>query len=179
MENLYPARQRCKTCRKKFEDGIVLVGLYCSYKCGNFPQPAKNITDAPRSCKREVSGSWGYKTRYTYEMQVPEKYRLDPSTNIYACDNCRMYHIGHNRIEEKPLTQEKLSRYVKSIEELGSVIQRYRESRGIDKKVLAKSLKIPAIRITEIEAGSPKASMKDTMAVLNALRLRIDINSSF
>ena len=168
----YPQRQRCKTCRKKF-GSLVLAGLYCSYSCGNFPSPAANVADAPRGCKREANGRWDYKTKFLYEDQVPEKYRKDASTNIYLCDNCRMYHIGHSR----PETLEALVRYVNTMEELGSVVQRYRESLNISKKTLAIKLKIPAIRITELEEGSKKTSVDTLMKVLGILHLKISLAS--
>lgn len=175
-ETIYPERQRCKTCRKKLEDNV-FVGMYCSYRCGKLPNPAKNITEAPRGCKREVNGQWGYKTRYKSPKMVPEKYQIDPSTNIYLCDNCQTYHIGHSRVEVDTSSTERLLRYVKDNKELGSVIQRFRESRNIDKKTIAKALKIPAIRITEIESGSPSASVVNLMNVLNYLKLKIEISS--
>lgn len=173
MEACYPTRQRCKTCRKSFKENV-LGGLYCSYKCGNYPSPAKNITDAPRGCKREVNGKWDYKTRFRSESEVPKKYQDDPSTNIYECDNCHMYHIGHSRVETVD-KEERLVRYVTNLKELGSVISRYMESKKIDKKVLAKKLKIPAIRITEIQEGSTKATAYNLMLLLNELHLRIEI----
>jgi hypothetical protein len=175
-ETFYPQRQRCKTCRKGFSDTI-LAGLYCSYRCGGFAAPAKTIEEAPRSCKRQVNDSWGYKTRYKSEIEVPEKYRSDPSTNIYLCDNCKFYHIGHSRPDATEVPREKLVRYVKDEKELGSVIERYMASRKIDKKVLAKKLKIPAIRITEIHNGSANVKASTLFTVMNELRLRIEITS--
>jgi hypothetical protein len=175
-ETLYPQRQRCKTCRKGFTD-IVLEGLYCSYRCGKFTAPTSNIEDTPRSCKREVNGSWGYKTRFKSEQEVPQKYRDDPSTNIYICDNCHTYHIGHSRPDATEVPREKLIRYVKNEKELGSVIERYMSSRNIDTKTLAKKLKIPAIRIKEIFEGSDKVKANILFNVMNELRLRIEITS--
>lgn len=176
-EKLYPARQRCKTCRKGF-DKTILAGLYCSYKCGGFPPPAKTVPDAPRGCKREVDGKWGYKVRYSSPDSVPIKYQNDPSTNIYLCDNCRTYHIGHSRPDREVNQQaQQLVRYVKDLKELGSVIERYMISNNIDKKVLAKKLKIPAIRITEIQQASPKANAMVLMRLLYELKLRVEITS--
>ena len=152
---------------------MVLAGLYCSYICGGFPPPAKTMNDTPRGCKREVGGKWDYKTRFLHESQVPEKYRKDASTNIYLCDNCKMYHIGHS----KPETLEPLVRYVNTMKELGSVVQRYRESLNIDKKVLASRVKLPIIRITEIEEGSSKSSVENLMKVLAALHLKVSLAS--
>ena len=176
-ETLFPQRQRCKTCRKSFTD-IVLAGVYCSYKCGKFSAPAKTIDDAPRSCKREVNNSWGYKTRFKAPSEVPPKYQNDPSTNIYLCDNCRTYHIGHSRVDTTEVPREKLTRYVSSLEELGSVIERYLLTRKIDKKILAKKMKVPAVRITEVINGSPKVSAIFLLTLLNELKIRVEITST-
>lgn len=170
-KNLYPARKMCKTCRKKL-DKVILAGQYCSFKCGGFPAPASNVMDAPRGCKRPVNGNgWEYKARYLYPEQVPEKWQQDATSNIYLCDNCRTWHIGHSRPEE----YESLTRYVNSFEELGSVIKRHRETMKLDKKALAKNLKVPAIRITEIEDGSPKANIVVLFKVLEALKLKVSV----
>lgn len=169
-KDFYPTRQRCKTCRKKLEK-VVVAGQFCSYKCGKFTEPAKTIGEAPRGCKRQVDGRWDYKTRFLFPEQVPEKFQQDPTSNIYLCDNCRTWHIGHSRPEE----YESLTRYVNSFEELGSVIQRHRETMKVDKKDLAKLLKVPAIRITEIENGDSKASIVVLFKVLEALKLKISM----
>lgn len=84
-----------------------------------------------------------------------------------------MYHIGHS----KPETLEPLVRYVNTMKELGSVVQRYRESLNIDKKVLAYRVKLPIIRITEIEEGSSKSSVENMMKVLAALHLKVSLAS--
>lgn len=173
-EKIYPERQRCKTCKKGFKE-LVLEGLYCSYRCGRFANPSASIDLAPRSCKRQVNGTWGYKTRYKSQQEVPEKFKNDPSTNIYICENCHMYHIGHSRIPS-PQEEERLVRYVNSYKEIGSVIQRYRESKNIDKKLLAKKIGIPIIRITEVENSSPKVTAQMLFIVLDALKLRIEIS---
>jgi len=173
-ETLYPVRLRCKTCRKAFEN-IILDGLYCSYRCAHLPQPSSNVADAPRHCKRLVDGVWGWKTKYSYEGAVPQKFRDDPSTNTYRCDYCHFLHIGHDRPTE--ITSEKLHRVVRDMKTLGSVVKRYRESKNIDKKVLAKVLNIPVIRITELENGDKNVSAHTIFLVLNKLNLNIEIGS--
>lgn len=170
-QTYYPVRQRCKTCRKGFGE-LVIAGQFCSYKCGGFPQPAKTITEAPRGCKREVNGTWGYKTKFKSATEVPSKYQNDPSTNIYLCDNCRHYHIGHSRPEQQP---EKLVRYVSSYEELASVIARIFVQNNLDKKLVAKKMGVPIIRITEVINGSPKVSPVLLFKLLNFLRLRVEL----
>lgn len=175
-ETYYPQRQRCKKCRKSLSE-TVLAGQYCSYKCGGFASPAKTIEDAPRSCKREINNVWGYKTRFKSELEVPEKYRNDPSTNIYLCENCKFYHIGHSRPDATEVPREKLVRYVKDTQELGSVIERYMASRRIDKKVLAKKMKVPVIRVTEVLNGSNKVTAVFLFKLMEELKLRVEITS--
>ncbi len=70
---------------------------------------------------------------------------------------------------------EKLRRTVTDAKTLGSVIQRTRESRNLTRKQLAGVLKIPIIRVTEIEEGNPKASLVHTLAVLQKLRIIVEL----
>jgi hypothetical protein len=170
-EMLFPKRSRCKTCKKKL-DSTVLKGLFCSYKCAEHPAPSPNVSAAPRHCKREVNNVWSWKTKYRFEQEVPEKWRNDPATNIYLCDYCLNLHIGHSRV--KPEDVSKLRRVVSDEVTLGSVIQRRREQLNWDKKVLAKVLKVPVIRLTEIEAGNPKMDVSVLFKVLQKLRLTVE-----
>lgn len=172
-EILYPKRQRCKTCSKKL-DKVVLAGMFCSYRCGSFPNPAKTLAEAPRGCKREVNNVWDYKTRFLAPTLVPDKFKNDAAVNVYLCDNCRQYHIGHSR----PETFETLSRYINSPKELGEVIRKHREALKVDKKVLAKALKIPVIRITELEEGNKTVQLGTLLAVLDALRVKLSLVDS-
>lgn len=172
-ETLYPSRSRCKTCRKGLTDTNTVAGIYCSYKCGKLKPPTKAIADTPRYCKREVNGVWGFKTKYASPNVAPEKYRKDPSTNIYLCDNCHTYHIGHSRPSTE--TTEPLIRYVTSYKELGSVIQRYMETNNIQKKDVALTLKVPIKRITEIHEGHSEAKAELVFKVLSLLRIQVNL----
>lgn len=169
---IFPARQRCKTCRQKL-DKIVLSGMYCSYKCALKPEPSKKIEDTPRSCKRQVNNRWDWKAKYRYEGEVPEKLRTDPATNIYRCDNCLFLHVGHSRVQ--PADTEKLRRTIHDEEVLGSVILRRREQLGWEKSRLAKDLKVPAIRITEIERGDRNIDINVLFKLLSRLKLTVEI----
>jgi Helix-turn-helix len=171
-ETLYPERSRCRTCRKKFGTAV-LDGMFCSYSCAKKPTPSKNVKDAPRHCKREVNGKWDWKRKYLCEQHVPEKLLADPATNVYRCDYCRYLHVGHSRI--LPTQEEKLRRLVDGPETLGSVIQRVREQKNIDKKTLAKILKCPAIRITEIERGDHNIDARVLFGLTRALSLKIEV----
>lgn len=174
-ENLYPVRTRCKKCRKGLSDTPIVDGIYCSYRCAGVAAPSNRVEDAPRWCKREVSGSWGFKTRFKYEGEVPQRLRDDPGTNIYRCGYCHNLHVGHNA----PIapTETSLHRSVTDLAQAGSVIQRYREALGIDRRTLAKSIKVPAIRITEIENGDKTAKAEVLFQVLSALRITIEFKS--
>lgn len=150
--------------------------MYCSLKCGKLSSPAKTITETPRHCKREVNGTWGYKTKYDSPDSAPEKYRNDPSTNLYLCDNCHTYHIGHSRPDKEQ--QEDLVRYVKSYSELGSVIERYMTSNNISKKDVALMLKVPIKRVTEIHEGNSEVKAELLFKVLSTLRIQINLAST-
>lgn len=154
-ETLFPQRQRCKKCRGGFAPNLVVDGIFCSYKCAGVKAPTVKMDDAPRGCKRMVDNKWGFKQRYTHEEQVPLRLRQDPATNVYRCEYCRHLHVGHSRVIEA-IPNETLKRAITDIETLGSVMLRRREALGIDKKILAKKMKVPAIRITEIERGDKK-----------------------
>ena len=95
-ERLYPDRTRCKKCSKGLNGTPVVDGLYCSYRCASIPAPSTKVDEAPRGCKRQIDGKWGFKTRYKYEAEVPQRLRDDPATNVYRCDYCHNLHVGHN-----------------------------------------------------------------------------------
>lgn len=171
-EKLYPERLKCKSCRKKLEK-TVLNGLYCSYQCAKHPVPSTRIADAPRHCKREVSGVWNYKTKYRWEGEVQQRLRDDPATNIYCCDYCLFLHVGHSRV--KPEDQEKLRRTVHDVKTLGTVIKRRREQLNWDKKRLAKDIGTIPIRITEIEESDPKMSVTVLFKVLARLKIAVEL----
>jgi hypothetical protein len=174
-ERLFPDRQRCKKCKKGLQGTPVVDGLFCSYSCAKVPRPSDDVEQAPRNCKRQVNGAWGFKTRFKYEGEVPAKWRNDPATNIYLCDYCHNLHIGHNAPVAKEETT--LHRAVTSFEQLGSVIQRHRESKNITRKQVATKIKVPIIRITEIEEGRKEAKAEVLFAVVRELRLSLEIKS--
>lgn len=151
----------------------MLSGLYDSYKCAGHPEPSNGLDRVPRHCKRMVNNQWGLKTKYRFENEVSEKLRNDPGTNIYRCDYCLYLHVGHSRLSTD--TPEKLRRLVSDAQTLGSVIQRAREAKKIEKKDLAKFLKVPAIRITEIERGDAKVDINVLFQTLKALRINVEL----
>lgn len=171
-DKLYPERTKCKKCRKTLNQ-TVIDGMYDSYSCAGIPTPSSNVEEAPRHCKRMIDNRWGWKTKYRSTQEVPEHLRTDPATNIYTCDYCHFFHVGHSKIQS--YAPEKLNRSVYDIKTLGSVLQRRREQRKFDKKFIASKLKVPVIRITEIEEGSSNADIRVLFALIHYLHLNIQI----
>lgn len=170
---LYPLRTRCFTCRKKLEK-VILDGMYCSYACGQIKVPSPKVDLAPRNCKREVNGKWDFKNRFTHEEAVSLKLRQDPGTNIYRCDYCHYLHVGHSR-QLKEIPVDKLSRTVRDLGTVGTVVTRMMIQRKTDKKLLAKRLNVPIIRITEIEQGNPDMRVDILFRALDALRVTVNL----
>jgi DNA-binding XRE family transcriptional regulator len=173
-ETLYPERQRCKSCRKNFGK-VVLDGIFCSYACAGIPTPSSNISEAPRHCKRQLDSSWGWKTQFTHEAAVPAHLRADPTSNIYRCDYCHFLHVGHSRVVVTH-QREILKRKVWDEKTLGSVIQRVREEKKIERKAVAAKLKVPVYQIIEVETGSPKMSMVVVFRLMALLRLDLEVS---
>lgn len=167
---IFPERVRCGKCRKSFGT-IVVDGVYCSYACASVSPPKKNINDAPRECKRQVGEKWDFKKRYRSESEVPQKLRDDPGTNIYRCGHCRHLHVGHSRPDS--FTRDKLNRVVGDTDTFGSVLARMREDKGWSIARLAAYLKVPQVRIREIENGDEKARMDIAFAAMRAVGLRV------
>lgn len=171
-EKLYPERTKCKKCRKTL-NSVVIDGLYDSYTCAGLPAPENNVEKAPRHCKRMIDNRWGWKTKYRSADEVPVHLSSDPATNIYVCDNCHFLHVGHSKVQSyKP---EKLKRSVWDMKTLGSVLQRRREQRNLDKKFVASKIKTSVIRITEIENGSPASDVKTLFNLIHFLHLNVEI----
>lgn len=100
-EVLFPARERCKTCRKGLgaSGAPVLLGLFCSPKCAGIAVPVKDPAAAPRECRTMRDGRWEWKRRYRSEGEIPGRLREDPSTSWYWCDHCGHLHVGRTLVE--------------------------------------------------------------------------------
>lgn len=118
-----------------------------------------------------VNNAWDFKKRYRSEEEVSEKLRSDPGTNIYRCAHCLHLHVGHSRPD--PFTREKLHRVVNNLDTLGSVLARMRQDKGWSVQRLAAHLKVPQIRIKEIESGEKSARMDIAFAALHAVGVRV------
>lgn len=165
---LYPRRERCKTCRKKL-DSCVLKGLYCSYACAGAKPPSSKVSDAPRGCRREVNGKWDFKSKYRSVEDVPQKLRDDPGTNIYSCDYCLFFHVGHSR--PMSFQRDKLTRTISNTKTLGSVIQRLRTDKGFTQEQLAKYTKVPVAELSRIEDGEQVVNMAVLLRVIAGLKV--------
>lgn len=149
----------------------MLKGLYCSYKCAKVPLPKKNLTDAPRSCKRQAGATWEWKKKYRYEGEVPQRLRDDPDTNVYECEHCLFLHVGHSRPVDTSVNKQ-----VRDKVDLGRTIALVRKQRGLDKKLVAAKLKVRPIRITEIEEGRDNMDIGIMFKLASFLGLKLLIS---
>lgn len=168
-EKLYPIRKRCKKCSKKLAT-VVLEGIYCSYACGGFPEPLKNIDDTPRQCKLERNGTWIWKQKYKSEEEVPQRLRDDPATNIYSCTNCRYLHVGHSRA-----IGTETARLVNDAQTLGTVLLKTRENKGLTRKEVAEKIKTRPIRIKEIEDGANNMDITVIFSLIKYYKMKMNI----
>lgn len=99
---LAPERTRCKTCRSGFGDLIVLR-MFCSYRCAGLPEPDTNPATAPRVCKRaartDEPGEWVLKQKFATE-DAAARY-LKPGMACYRCSNCFALHLGNQSAPPK------------------------------------------------------------------------------
>lgn len=93
---LAPERTRCKECRAALGD-LVVLRLYCSYRCAGLPKPVSNVNSAPRECRRaarsDERGDWVFKQQFD-TADAAQRY-LKPGTTVYRCSNCFFLHIGN------------------------------------------------------------------------------------
>lgn len=87
---LFPDRRRCLACRR-YLAVLVLRRLYCSYECAGMTPPSPEVGTWPRDCRTRANEP---KVRYLYPGEVD----AEPGVmNVYECDHCGMFHIGHRR----------------------------------------------------------------------------------
>lgn len=93
---LAPVRTRCKECRGGLGD-LVVLRLFCSYKCAGLPRPDAVVVSAPRECKRaarsDERGEWVFKQKFD-TAESAQRY-VKPGTTVYRCANCFFLHIGN------------------------------------------------------------------------------------
>ncbi len=168
-EKTYPERQRCRKCNKKLNE-VVLEGMFCSYRCGNFAQPYAKVDDAPRQCKTERDNKWEWKKKFRAENEIPKRILDEPATNVYRCSHCHYLHIGHNRA-----TGTESARLIGDAKTLGTVLLRVREQRNQTQKQVASSLKIRPIRIKEIEEGNSTIDVDVLFKLVKYYRLKLNV----
>lgn len=97
-ELVWPERKRCRACRKFFRF-IVLRRLYCSYECAELPEPDPDVR--PRQCfSNRPEGLRPKRPFFSMEeAQANLVAQKDPELSAYECQNCFMYHLGHEYAE--------------------------------------------------------------------------------
>lgn len=175
-ETLFPARERCKACRKGLgaQGAPVLFGLYCSAKCAGIPAPAKSANHAstPRECRTEREGQWVFKRRYRSESEIPDRLRDDPSTSWYWCNHCGHLHVGRTLVS-LPRAE---NRGLRSCADIADLLTKAR-GRATHKQV-AEVAGVRPIRIKEWE--DPKFDTPSLEVLFVLLRLyRLELAAVF
>ena len=99
---LTPQRTRCKECKRALGD-LVVLQMFCSYRCAALPRPETNVSTAPRECKRvardDEPGNWVFKQKFD-AAAAAERF-VKPGTAVYRCSNCFFLHIGNTSAPPK------------------------------------------------------------------------------
>jgi hypothetical protein len=94
---LAPVRTRCKECRGSLGD-LVVLRMFCSYRCAGLPKPDGKAATAPRECKRagrtDERTPWVFKQKFD-TAEAAERY-LKPGMTVYRCSNCFFLHLGNS-----------------------------------------------------------------------------------
>lgn len=176
-ETLFPERTRCKTCRKGLglrATDEVWFGLYCSHKCAGRAAPAKSPRDAPRECTSPQNGVPTFKRRYRSMDAVPSRILEDVTASIYACDHCGHLHVGHSRIDTTKETQivvrgdEAAQRA-----EIARFLTARRGQASI--KQVAAALKVPQVRIKELEDPKGPVDFTILLRLLNLYKTNLGL----
>lgn len=112
---LWPERQRCTICRKKFR-WVVLYRKYCSYECAALEPPDPYLF--PRCCfrkRREGEKVPAAKKTFFSLEQAMDSFgaHADPRLEAYWCRHCHMVHLGHSPrpvVEEDPEEEPEIYR---------------------------------------------------------------------
>jgi len=86
---LYPARQRCRKCRRYFGP-LVVDGQWCSYHCAGKDVPSDDPNEWPRQHYRQGFGPRVAKVAYLCEADA----LASPGGRaaVYRCTYCWMWH---------------------------------------------------------------------------------------
>lgn len=87
---LYPARKRCRRCRRFFGP-LVVAGLWCSYHCAGHDVPSTDPADWPR--RHFVPATMKEKRAYL----SAEEAAAQPHGAVYLCSYCLTWHISSPR----------------------------------------------------------------------------------
>lgn len=166
-ETLYPERQRCKTCGHGFKTHV-LNGLFCSYRCAKHPEPARDVTKAPRECAYPRGEEIVWKRKFRCESEIPESLRSKPDVSVYRCSHCLYLHTG-----TAVARTVKASKSIGSVAELSEVLVKARGK--ADRKVVAKAAGVLPIRVKEWEEGAAKADPAALFALLKLYRISLSV----
>lgn len=106
---LWPERRRCRSCRR-FLDFEVFERLYCSRACSGWQPVIKGagaLDEVPRQCKvilkvRDGRVVKARRKRPYPSREIAELARDDASADIYRCEHCQAFHVGHEYNAPRP-----------------------------------------------------------------------------
>lgn len=169
-ETLFPARQRCKSCRGGLgaPGAPVFKGQFCKPRCAGLAELHTDVAQAPRQCKTERDGGWAWKRRYRSVEEIPEKIRSEVSSSWYECGHCGHLHIGHSRLD---LTKEQF-RMLSDVDDLADLLVKLRGH--ATRKQVAEAAGVRPIRLKELEepGTAERVDLGALFKVLAVLRSR-------
>jgi hypothetical protein len=166
-ENLFPSRQRCKTCGKGFKTHV-LSGLYCSYKCANHPVPTTDPSKAPRECAYQRDGKFVFKRKFRCEQEIPDTIMSKPDVSVYRCKHCLYIHTG-TAVARSVKEQKSIG----SMAELSEVLVKMRGK--ATRTTVGKVAGVRPIRIKEIEEGADRIDPEALFALLKLYRINLSV----
>lgn len=166
-ETEYPARTRCKTCRKAFGTHV-LSGLYCSYRCAGHPEPTRDPAKAPRECAYVRDGKPVFKRKFRCEGEIPADLRAKPDVSVYRCSHCLYLHTGTAVAREM-----KQQRTVYSMADLAEVLTKARGK--ATRTTVAGVAGVRPIRIKEIEECAERIDPEALFALLKLYRMPLSV----
>lgn len=170
VETYFPARKRCKACRKALGStpaDPVLKGQFCTASCAGMAAPAATPETAPRGCRTQRDGRWVWKQRYRSEQEIPDRLRSDESTSWYWClESCGHLHVGRTLVDTKRAEN-------RGLRNRAAIADMLTKARGqATHKQVAESLKVRPIRIKEWENPSfDNPSLDVLFKLLGAYRI--------
>lgn len=166
-ESTFPQRQRCKSCRAKL-DTHVLDGMYCSYRCAQHPEPARDPGKAPRECAYERDGTVVFKRRFRCESEIPRSITTRPDVSIYRCTHCLYLHTG-----TAVARTVKESKSVSTVAELAEVLLKARGN--ATRTAVGKVAGVRPVRVKEIEECAERIDPAALFKLLKLYRITLSV----